>query len=265
MGIRLSKSALDKFERCARCFYLQYRYKLGQPDLISSKVWKGTERIGLAHYEAHRLAKTTPPDLIGQVPDGAIPYQADRISMKDLRYWGKGLSFLVDGITVTTALDDMLQRSVDGKTIYNCIDLKSKSKATDEQATIDLYANQAGCYDLAMNVNDYRTDGVVYFAYSYPMAISEAKQFTPGADVLHGLTTQLWGSQVVMLRADHERIKKLVLAAAACLDGPLPEPNIKRSTVARGVNKGQEKLDGCPVCLYVVERESLFKTLGAAV
>ena len=86
-GLRLSKSALDKFVNCPRCFWLQYKHKVSQPDMISSKVWKGVERVTIAHYEAHRIAKTTPPNLIGQVPDGAIPYQADRIDMKSLRYW----------------------------------------------------------------------------------------------------------------------------------------------------------------------------------
>ena len=134
MSIRLSKSQLDKFQACAKCFWLKQRHKLGQPDMISSKVWKGVERVTIAHYEAHRLAKTTPDNLIGQVPEGAIPYQADRIDMKALRYWGKGMRFAVDGVEVSTALDDMLQFS-DGNSPasmrYAVIDYKSKSKATD--------------------------------------------------------------------------------------------------------------------------------------
>lgn len=260
--IRLSKSAIDKFVRCPRCFYLQYKHKLGQPDLISSKVWKGIERITQAHYERYRVARETPPNLLGMVPADAIPYQGGerKISLKDLRYWGHGLAFKVDGVLVTTALDDMLQWLCDehaGSTRYNIIDYKSKSKATDEESTGELYANQADIFDLAANVNGYETDGRVFFDYWYPIAAGDSEPLNPALNGDHGKTHQLWGSQVIVLKADHERAKRLVLAAAACLERALPPPTITKSTVTRGQNKGQEKVDGCPVCVYVYEREAL--------
>lgn len=246
MSIRLSKSQLDKFISCPKCFWLKQRHKLDQPDMISSKVWKGIERVALAHYEVHRQVKKTPSNLIGQVPPGAIPYQADRIDMKALRYWGKGLRFTIDGVEVTTALDDMLQcgegvgEPKEGdKRIYNCIDLKSKSKPTDLDSTIDLYQNQADVYDLAMNVNGYPTDGIVYFDYWYPMEVDQHMQNATAAR-----TIQIWGSQVIALKADHERIKKLILEAAACLDSAMPDPS-----------------GTCVVCSYVKDRAELMDTL----
>lgn len=246
MSIRLSKSQLDKFCACARCFWLRQRHKLDQPDMISSKVWKGIERITTAHYEAHRRDKSTPTNLLGMVPVGAIPYQADRIDMKALRYWGKGLRFQVDGIEITTALDDMLQYEKDGKRLYAVIDYKSKSKATDEEATAGLYQNQADVFDLACNVNDYPTEGLVYFDYWYPIGVGSSSEPIPDAEVKHGLTYQQWGSQVIALKADHARVKALVLKAAACLESDMPEP-----------------AEDCPVCTYVNEREELLAKLTA--
>ena len=255
-GLRLSKSQLDKFCACPRCFWLKHRGKLDQPDMISSKLWKGVERITQEHYEQYRLLKKLPPNLEGQVPAGSIPYQADRIDMKSLRYWGKGFRFSVDGIEVSTALDEMLQRTVDGKTIYNCLDYKTKSKATDAEATADLYSNQADVFDMAMNVNEYPTDGMVFFDYFYPAGVLEG--IAPPAPGDHGTTKQLWGSQVIALKADHERCKKLVLAAAACIDGPMPDPNFK---IVIG-KRGGEKLEGCQVCAYVYERDKVMNMMG---
>lgn len=264
-GLRLSKSALDKFVDCPRCFYLKYKHKLSQPDMISSKVWKGVERVTQAHYERYRVAKETPPNLLGMVPADAIPYQGgDKlISLKDLRYWGKGLAVTIDGVLVTTALDDMLQVEEDGKIAYSVIDYKSKSKATDEEATADLYQNQADVFDLACHVNGYPTDGRVYFDYWYPIAAVSSEPQSPVLAGDHGKTHQLWGSQVIVIKADHQRAKRLVIAAAACLDGRLPDPKIERTVVARGPNKGEEKLEGCAVCLYVHEREALLGQLAA--
>jgi hypothetical protein len=212
--------------------------------MISSKVWKGLERIALAHYEANRQAKTTPTNLVGQVPAGAIPYQADRIDMKSLRYWGKGLRFTVDGVEVSTALDDMLQWPSLVGTHYAVIDLKSKSKPTDEAATAQLYRNQADVFDLAANTNGYTTEGIVYFDYWYPISVCGSD--ASGAPIAAATTHQVWGSQVIALKADHARIKALIKQAAACLESAMPSPD-----------------EDCPVCTYVFEREQLFETLKA--
>lgn len=254
--IRLSKSQLDKFVDCPRCFWLGQRHKLKQPDMISSKVWKGVERVTIAHYDAHRQAKTQPENLHARVPAGAIPLQRDAEGMKALRYWGKGLPFKVDNILVTTALDDMLEWADGDTRRFAVIDYKSKSKLTDEEQTSSMYQNQADVFDLAANVNGYPTDGIVYFDYWSPVSVEGAEPPAGPGDV--GYTMQKWASQVIALKADHERIKKLVLAAAACIEGKMPEPRLSRSVVSRGVNKGAEKVEGCPVCVYQLEREELF-------
>ncbi len=258
--IRLSKSQLDKFVDCPRCFWLGQRHKLKQPDMISSKVWKGVERVTIAHYDAHRQAKTTPYNLVGYVPAGAIPLQRDAEGMKALRYWGKGLPFKVDNVLVTTALDDMLEWCAEpGGIRYAVIDYKSKSRLTDEESTADLYQNQADVFDLAANVNGLQTDGVVYFDYWSPISVEGAEPPAGPGDT--GFTMQKWASQVVELKVDHTRIKKLVLAAAACIESKMPEPRLTRSTVTRGANKGQEKVGGCPVCIYQLDREELFEAI----
>lgn len=262
--LRLSKSQLDKFVGCPRCFWMKHRAGLDQPDMISSKVWKGIERVTTAHYAAHRKAKTTPDNLQGQVPPGAVPVQLSDDDMKALRYWGSGLAYKVDNILVTTALDDMLQRdTVDGLRLYNVIDYKSKSKLTDEESTAGLYQNQADVFDYACNANKFPTDGVVYFDYWAPVSVegAEPDAVTPAR---YGFTIQRWTSQIIKVNADHERMKKLVRAAAACLDSKMPEPRITREIVQRGKNKGQEKLGGCPVCVYLLDREDALEALKKA-
>lgn len=222
--LRLSKSALDKFCACPRCFWFAQNHKLKQPDQISSKVWKGVERLSIFEYERSRVNKITPEHLVGQVPDGAFPYVGDRISLKDLRYWGKGLRFILEGVEITTALDDMLQRGeyVKDKTIplYNVIDYKSKSKPTDEESTEQLYSNQADVFDMACNENGYPTDGMVYFDYWYPAAVLVSDP------PRNRETLQVWGSQVISLKAEKKRLIAIVKGAKACLAGDLPGPNV---------------------------------------
>lgn len=256
MGIRLSKSAIGKFEQCQRCFYLQYRHGLKQPEAISSKLWKGVEGAHVAHYERHRAAGTLPPELCGKVPDGSSLYPGDKISIKAMRYWGHGLRFQVDGIEVTTALDELLQQGQGEARTFNVLDYKTKSKPTTLEATAELYQTQQDVFDMALNANGYPSDGRGFFAYLSPLTITEA---APAKDIAYDGTVMMrWNAQVIALEADHARIKKLVLAAAACLDSGLPEPNIKTVKGKKG-----DKLDGCPVCVYLHDREALFDSLKA--
>ncbi len=261
--LRLSKSQLDKFQSCARCFWLKHRAGVDQPDMISSKVWKGVERITQGYYDEHRAAKTTPLHLVGQrgVPEGSIPYQEGRIDLKSLRYWGKGLAFEVDGVRVTTALDDMLQvadTAVEGGIRYIVDDYKSKSKPTDEEATAELYQNQADVFDYACNVNGYPTDGVVIFDYWSPARVEGAEPPSPVDPFGH--TVQRWVGQVVPLKANHERMKAIVRAAAACLESRIPEPSVK---ITKGP-RGGTKVEGCPVCAYTLDLARALKDVEAA-
>jgi len=251
--IRLSKTAIGKYEQCPRCFWLKYTQKLDQPEGISSKVWKGIEREQIAHHERHRHAGTLPPELVGQVPSGSIFYQPKsatketpaQIDLKSLRYWGKGLRFTVERFEVSTALDDMLQREEGGHTIYNVWDDKTKSKATDEAATMDLYQTQADVFDLAANLNGYPTDGRVFFGYWYPAGVNSARiaESTGG----HGSVDMLWRCQVIELRVDHERIKHLVVEAGTCLEGPMPAA-----------------ASSCEFCQFVLNRHELQRRLLSA-
>lgn len=243
-GITLSKTAIDKYLSCPLCFWFEKRRGLKRPEGISSKVWKGIERECIAHFERHRQAGTLPPELIGQVPGGSVLYDGRPIALKDLRNWRKGLAFKVDGVEVSTALDEMLVRPVaGGKKVYSVWDYKTKSKATDQAATADLYQTQLDVFDLAMNVNDFPTEGVGYFSYWYPANVTETAP--PNGAGLHGTVRMAWGCQVIALQADHERIKRIVLEAAACLDGPMPESGAK-----------------CPYCTYSVARRDLMAEIA---
>ena len=236
-GIRLSKTSLGKFQECALCFWLKYKHKLSTPEGISSKVWKGIEREQIAHHERHRVAGTLPPELAKQVPPGTTFYKGEKISMKDLRYWGKGLRFKVGPYEVSTALDDIIQRQEGGKTIYNVYDDKTKSKPTDLENTVDLYQVQADIFDLAMNENKYPTDGAVYFGYWSPVTTLAAHE--------DGNVDMRWACQVIIMEAKHQRAKDLVMQAGQCLEGPMPQPQ-----------------EGCVYCDWVKERADLLDRLS---
>lgn len=235
MSIRLSKSALEKFRSCARCFWLDKVQGLKQPEGIRSGLPMGMDRVLKGHYDAHREAGKLPPELVGHVPGGL--YDGKRISMKDLRNWRKGLSVTVeDGgfqAELSTALDDLLFDPATGR--YAMIDYKTKAKATDQAATQLYYGTQADCYDLALNANGYATWDVAYFAYYYPVNVgADGSGIAEGG---HQGVAMGWACQVVPIKPDHARAKALLIAAARCLEGKIPEAG-----------------EDCDYCAFVVAR-----------
>lgn len=233
MKVRLSKSALEKFKTCPLCFWHEKRNGLKQPEGIHAGVPKGIERVVTEHYEQHRIAKMCPPELAGSIQ--GLLYVGDRISLRDLRNWRKGLTAIVDGVELSTALDDLLF-DPDTK-LYSMIDVKTKAKLpTTVEDTKKYYGLQVDCYDLALNANDYRTTGLGFFAYYAPKKVTICGGAVAGMD---------WDCQVVKLQADQANAKKLLLAAAACLDSAIPDPGAE-----------------CEVCNYLVKREALLKVLN---
>ena len=214
MTTRLSKSALENFRRCARCFWLEKTQDIKQPQGIRAGVPMGIDRVLRGHYDAHRAASTVPPELAGHIPGGLYP--EDRISMKDLRNWRKGLAVVVEGFELSTALDDLLYSPATG--LYNMIDYKSKAKLTDEEDTRKYYQTQADAYDLALNANGYKTDGRAFFAYYSPARVGSS---APSNEV-----DFRWNAQIVVITADHARVKAMLVRAGRCLEArTAPEPS----------------------------------------
>src|SRR3990167_1565084 len=120
MNIRLSKSAVEKFRACPRCFWLEKRQNIKQPQGIRAGVPMGLDRCLKNHYDAYRESGEVPYELVGKIPGKLYP--GDRISIKDLRNWRKGLSVTIGDYELSTAMDDLLFNPETG--LYNVIDAK---------------------------------------------------------------------------------------------------------------------------------------------
>lgn len=219
MNIRLSKSTLEEFNRCARCWWLSKKQGIKAPDGIRAGVPMGIDRVLKGHYDSHRASGHVPPELVGHIPFGL--YNGSRISMGDLRNWRKGLAVMVGPYELSTALDDLLYDPKND--LYNMIDYKSKAKETNEEDTKKYYQTQADAYDLALNANGYTTDGWAYFAYYSPVNVVPVfvNQDMEG----HNIVPFAWNCQVIKIKADHVRIMDLVTRAGKCLEDSMPAKN----------------------------------------
>jgi hypothetical protein len=234
--MRLSKSTLEEYVRCPRCWWLSKTQNLKVPDGIRAGVPMGIDRVLKGHYDAHRAAKTVPPELVGKIPGGLYP--GDRMSLADMRNWRKGLAVAVGPYELSTAFDDLLYNPA--TKLYNMFDAKSKAKLTNEEDTMRYYQTQADAYDLALNANGYPTDGWGYFAYYSPLNVAPLPVVQDVPE--HTVVPFTWNCQVVRIRVDHARIRDLVARAGKCLEGKLPDPS-----------------ENCLTCAYIDARTSYLK------
>ena len=234
--ITLSKSALEKFRTCGRCFWLEKRQGLKQPEGIRSGLPMGMDRVAKNHYDAWRAKGELPPEIREALPGWKL-YDGKRISMSDLRNWRKGLTAdCGDGVTLTGALDDLLYHPE--RKVYAMLDVKTKAKATNEADTIRYYGLQAETYDGNLDANGYQTEGAALFVYYYPVDFPAAWH----AEETHGNTMMGWGVQPIWLRnLNRETPRKLARDAAAMLASDTP-PNYR---------------PGCSVCDYVKQRAAI--------
>ena len=97
--LRLSKSQLENYVKCPRCFWLDRNRGLKVPEGIRSGLPMGMDRILKAHFDAHRAKGIMPAEVqaSGIVPPGTAPFP-DQAQLKRWRYWKTGPSVVIDGV-----------------------------------------------------------------------------------------------------------------------------------------------------------------------
>ena len=88
---KISRTQIDAFIECPRCFYLNHRYGIrrptGPPFTINSLV----DRLLKKEFDAHRLARTAHPVMTRHELD-AIPFQ--HVLIDDWRSHRRGLTWI---------------------------------------------------------------------------------------------------------------------------------------------------------------------------
>ncbi|MBI4159784.1 PD-(D/E)XK nuclease family protein [Candidatus Wolfebacteria bacterium] len=171
---RLSRSKIDLFLNCPRCFYLDRRLGVAQPPSMPFSLNSAVDRLLKKEFDIHR-AKGEPHPLITAYGIDAVPLAHD-----DLNAWRDSLS---RGITyfdkekkllITGGVDDVW---VTPAGEYIVVDYKATSKT--EEVTLDAdwqigYKRQMEIYQWLFRKNGYRVSKTGYFVYCNGDADKEA-------------------------------------------------------------------------------------------
>ncbi|MBI3627250.1 MAG: PD-(D/E)XK nuclease family protein [Candidatus Sungbacteria bacterium] len=170
----LSHTGLEGFERCPRCFWLQYNKKIRQPEGIVSRLANRFDRLFKAYFNAYR--PELPPIIKGKITGHLEQPFTETYFFhvdNDFGFYGNLDECIVE--------EDGSRTPVDHKT--------STSDPRKEKALIPAYQAQLDSYAFLLEQNGKPTSGRGHLIYYYPDDSLEMHNGVPLAVVIKTLET----------------------------------------------------------------------------
>jgi RecB family exonuclease len=202
---KLSRSKIDLFIDCPRCFYLDRRLGVGRPPGFPFNLNSAVDHLLKKEFDIHRDGKTTHP-LMEAYGLKAVPFKH-----KDINVWREnftGLQFLHEptNFLVTGAIDDVWIND-DGE--LHIVDYKATSK--ESKVTLDAewqdgYKRQMEVYQWLMRQMGFTVSNTGYFVYANGLRDRKAFDGKLEFDI-----------QIIPYTGNTDWIEKTLIKAKECL------------------------------------------------
>ena len=205
---KLSRSKIEAFLKCPRCFYLDRRLGVAQPAGFPFNLNSAVDNLLKKEFDGHRVQKTAHP-LMQQYGIDAVPY-----AHADLEIWRenfKGVSFYHQptNLVLCGALDDVWQNPA-GE--LHVVDYKATSK--EGEVSLDAewqrsYKNQVEIYQWLLRRNNFKVSPVAYFVYVNGRRDRAAFDARLEFDV-----------KIIPYQGDDAWVEPVIIKLAECLKSP---------------------------------------------
>lgn len=213
---RLSRSKLDLFLNCPRCFYLDQRLGVGRPASFPLTLNNAVDFLMKKEFDEHRI-DGTPHPLMENYNIDAVPFNDPK--MEEWRdALKRGISFLHKdtNIILRGGVDDIW---INKKGELIVVDYKATSK--DEEITLDdewkiQYKRQMEIYQWLFKQNGYKVSKIGYFVYVNAKTNRESLDGKLDFD-----------TTIIPYEGDTDWIEKEIKGMKACLElENAPKPNL---------------------------------------
>ncbi len=205
---KLSRSKIDFFFECPRCFYLDNKLGTKRPGMPSFNLNIAVDELFKKEFDIHRKKKTPHP-IMTKYGIKAVPF-----AHKELDNWRDNFTGIIcnhksTGLTVSGAIDDVWQKE-DGELIV--VDYKSTSKEGTIESLGDSpweqqYTRQLGVYKWLLEQSGFEVSKTAYLVYA-----NADKAMDAFDDKLIFETT------LVQVETDTSWIEKSLESIKSCLD-----------------------------------------------
>lgn len=162
---KISRSKIELFINCPRCFYLDRRYSIGQPGGLPFTLNSAVDHLLKKEFDIHRANGQAHP-LMKAYKIKAVPFQHQKMddwrnNFHGIQYLHKPTNFLVFG-----AIDDLWINKT-----KELIVVDYKSTSVDKEVTLDddwkmAYKRQMEVYQWLFRKNGFKVSDTGYFVYA---------------------------------------------------------------------------------------------------
>jgi PD-(D/E)XK nuclease superfamily len=221
---RLSRSKIDLFISCKRCFYLDNKIGTARPKGFPFNLNSAVDTLLKKEFDIHR-AEGNPHPLMKAYGLDAVPFAHAKIDeWRDALRAGIQYKHPETGMTISGGIDDVWVRP-NGELII--ADYKATSK--EEEVNLDAdwqdgYKRQMEVYQWLFRKNGFPVSDTGYFVYANGMTDREAFDAKLEFDI-----------KLIPYTGDDSWVEGVISSIKVCLD----DPRIPKAS------------DSCDYCLYV--------------
>ncbi len=167
---RLSRSKLELFMNCQRCFYLDRRLGIGAPPSFPFNLNNAVDALLKKEFDEYR-ERGIPHPLMTKNKIAAVPFRHEKMDhWRDALRGGVSFHHAESNFTLSGGIDDLWLNGA-GELII--VDYKATSKA--ERVSLDAdwqisYKRQLEVYAWLFSQNDFKVAEVGYFVYCNALA-----------------------------------------------------------------------------------------------
>jgi hypothetical protein len=233
---KISRSKIDFFLECPRCFWLDRRLGIKRTSFPSFLINNAIDELLKKEFDIYRAKKQPHPYMVAAGVE-AIPYSHPKLDEWRHNFTGVQYLHAPTNLLIFGAVDDIWERP-DGEVIV--VDYKATAKEKEitnldpSPGWHDAYRKQMEIYQWLLRHNDLKVSDTGYFVYANGDASQEAF------------------NEVVKFRVNtfaytgkSDWVGQTIVDLKACLEGDIPE-----------VGKGPLG-QGCEFCTYARSRTEL--------
>ncbi len=236
-AFKVSRSKIELFMQCPRCFWLDVRLKIKRPDGPPFNINKAIDELFKKEFDTYRARKEPHPIML-EYDVAAVPFTHDKLD--DWRETFVGVQALHEptNLLVFGAVDDLWMLE-DGTVIV--VDYKATAK--DREVSIDAgwqvsYKRQMEVYQWLLRRNGLPVSDTGYFVY------------TNGRMDLDGFNDRIeFRTKLIPYAGKDDWVEPTLMKMKQCMDGDMPPVGVS-------IMGGE-----CEFCAYARERTKL--TLAA--
>jgi len=162
---KLSRSKLEDFTRCPRCFYLDRRLGVGRPSMPSFNLNSAVDTLFKKEFDVHR-ANGTPHPLMEHYKINAVPFQHPKLNEWRQNFQGIQVHHPLSNFIFTGAVDDIW---VTPDNQLHVVDYKSTANENGvslDGMYKDGYKRQIEIYQWLFRASGFDVSNIGYFVYA---------------------------------------------------------------------------------------------------